>query len=162
MMAYTLSDPDVPVVHLAPGQFVVTADPCTVRTILGSCVGICLWDRKRRVGGMNHFLLPGDSSHDDSPRHGEGAMKLLYDGVLELGALTENLTAHVLGGARVLAGVASTTDLGERNIEFAMRWLERAEVTLSTLDVGGSTARRVEFSLVTGTVSIRRLGGQSP
>jgi chemotaxis receptor (MCP) glutamine deamidase CheD len=68
----------------------------------------------------------------------------------------------VLGGARVLAGVASTTDLGERNIEFAMRWLERAEVTLSTLDVGGSTARRVEFSLVTGTVSIRRLGGQSP
>jgi chemotaxis protein CheD len=82
MMAYTLSDPDVPVVHLAPGQFVVTADPCTVRTILGSCVGICLWDRKRRVGGMNHFLLPGDSSHDDSPRHGEGAMKLLYDGVL--------------------------------------------------------------------------------
>jgi chemotaxis protein CheD len=160
MMAYPRTETETPLVHLAPGQFIVTAEVCNVRTVLGSCVGVCLWDRKRRVGGMNHFLLPGDASHEDSPRHGEGAMRLLVDGVLGLGASSDNLTAHVLGGARVLAGVASTNDLGERNIEFAMRWLERAEITLSTLDVGGNAARRVEFSLATGTVSIRRIGAQ--
>ena len=27
-------------------------------TTLGSCIAACLWDRERRIGGMNHFMLP--------------------------------------------------------------------------------------------------------
>jgi len=26
--------------------------------VLGSCVAVCLWDKRRGVGGMNHFVLP--------------------------------------------------------------------------------------------------------
>ena len=45
-------------VYLHPGQLVVSAAPCSVSTILGSCVAVCVWDEETGIGGMNHFLLP--------------------------------------------------------------------------------------------------------
>jgi chemotaxis protein CheD len=48
-------------VHLLEGQYHVSGDPAVVlTTTLGSCVATCLRDPGGRVGGMNHFLLPGD------------------------------------------------------------------------------------------------------
>src|SRR5438045_940764 len=44
--------------YLLPGQLYASAEPCQIKTILGSCVAICLWDKRRGAGGMNHFLLP--------------------------------------------------------------------------------------------------------
>ena len=43
---------------LYPGQVFVTRDPITISTILGSCAAVCLWDRHKKAGGMNHYLLP--------------------------------------------------------------------------------------------------------
>ena len=38
-------------VHVSPG-------PAVIKTLLGSCISVCLFDPIRRVGGMNHFMLP--------------------------------------------------------------------------------------------------------
>lgn len=45
-----------PDVFLAPGELVVVRSPANIRTVVGSCVAICLWDGRRRVGGLNHYL----------------------------------------------------------------------------------------------------------
>src|SRR4051812_50175375 len=45
-------------VYLLPGELHASAEQTQVTTILGSCVSVCLWDQKLRIGGMNHFLLP--------------------------------------------------------------------------------------------------------
>ena len=45
-------------VKVLPGEFFVHDEDILVMTTLGSCIAACLWDRERRVGGMNHFLLP--------------------------------------------------------------------------------------------------------
>ena len=56
---------------LLPGQLHVAIEPTTISTILGSCVAICLWDMKKRIGGMNHYLLPeGDASTANRLRYG--------------------------------------------------------------------------------------------
>jgi len=44
--------------YLFPGQFVVMSEKATVTTVLGSCVSVALFDPKKRIAGMNHFLLP--------------------------------------------------------------------------------------------------------
>ena len=47
--------------HVVQGEFAVTDDPeVMLGTILGSCVAACMHDPVARVGGMNHFLLPGE------------------------------------------------------------------------------------------------------
>src|ERR1700739_2409441 len=58
--------------YLLPGELHVSGEPCQIRTILGSCVAICLWDNRQRAGGMNHFLLPAS-------REGEPASQRFAD-----------------------------------------------------------------------------------
>jgi chemotaxis protein CheD len=146
-----------PTVELPPGQLIITAAACTVTTVLGSCVSVGLWDRVRRVGGINHFLLP---EGDDSARSGPFAMQALVAGVLSLGAVAKDISAHVLGGARIGVRPVENADLGERNVDFALSWLESAGLELSALDVGGDTARRVSFCLRTGKIRCERVGGR--
>jgi DNA-binding response OmpR family regulator len=44
-------------VVLSPGEYYVSKESVTIRTILGSCVAACLWDPPNGIIGMNHFLL---------------------------------------------------------------------------------------------------------
>ena len=68
-------------VHVIQGEFQVTDDPDVVlSTILGSCVAACLRDPVAGVGGMNHFLLPGDGGQTgggEVARYGVHLMELL-------------------------------------------------------------------------------------
>ncbi len=60
-------------IYLHPGQFAVSAHDCTMSTILGSCVGVCLHDPEARVGGLNHYLLPTQGG-GTSARYGDVAI----------------------------------------------------------------------------------------
>ena len=72
----TLLQPEHPAVRIALGQGEVHygAEPRTLVTVLGSCVAVCLWDRIRRVGGMNHFVLPNDPRGERNARYGDFAI----------------------------------------------------------------------------------------
>jgi len=149
-----------PTVELPPGQLIVSATPCTVGSVLGAGVSVGLWDRVRRIGGLNHFLLPGGGT-DDSARHGTAAIELLVAGVLSLGAVAKDLRAHVIGGAALGAEIGGA-DLGELNVDFAVGWLESAGLELGAFDVGGSSARRISFCLGTGRMRCDRMDGYFP
>jgi chemotaxis protein CheD len=45
-------------VKVLPGEYFVHDEDMLIMTTLGSCIAACLWDRERKVGGMNHFMLP--------------------------------------------------------------------------------------------------------
>ncbi len=135
--------------HVIQGEFAVTDDPSIVLTaILGSCVACCLHDPALRIGGMNHFLLPGDeSSKDDGLRYGVNSMELLINGLLRRGARRERLEAKLFGGARVLAGLS---DIGAQNAAFARRFLKEEGIPCVGESLGGDRARRVRFSPTSG------------
>lgn len=135
--------------HVIQGEFAVTDDPSIVLTsILGSCVAACFHDPVARVGGMNHFLLPGDeSSGDDSLRYGVNSMELLINGLLRRGARRDRMEAKLFGGARVLAGLS---DVGSQNAAFARRFLKEEGIPCIGESLGGNQARRVRFSPTTG------------
>jgi chemotaxis protein CheD len=137
------------VIHVIQGEFHVSADASTVMsTILGSCVAACLFDQRAGVGGMNHFLLPGDDSGgDENLRYGVHAMELLVNGLLKLGARRENMRAKLFGGARMVAGLS---DIGAQNAAFANKFLAREGLTCVGSSLGGDHARRIQFWPTTG------------
>ena len=103
-----------------PGEYLVTSDEIALCTLLGSCVSACIRDPLRRIGGMNHFLLPGDpdeplaAAGDCAPgRYGVFAMELLINALLKRGARRESLEAKVFGGGQVMRSV-STAGVGAR------------------------------------------------
>lgn len=133
-------------IHVIQGEYrIVDSSDVVLCTILGSCVAACLRDPEARVGGMNHFLLPGDVDagfNDDAERYGVHLMELLVNGLLKHGARRDRLEAKVFGGARMLEGL---TDIGAKNAAFARRFLKNEGIRIISEDLGGLSGRRLEY-----------------
>jgi chemotaxis protein CheD len=137
-------------INIIQGEFKVSDDPNVVlTTLLGSCVGACLRDPMAGVGGMNHFLLPGDEvgSPKESERLGVHLMELLLNGLMRQGAHRDRLEAKLFGGARMMSGLS---DIGKKNAEFAKRFLAYEGIKIVGGDMGGVHGRRIQFWPVTG------------
>src|SRR5258706_10049652 len=82
-------------IFLVPGAVHCSAAPGLVTTVLGSCVGVCLWDPLRRVGGMNHYVLPLSPADDRTPRYGDVAIERLIEAMARLGCRVGDLVAKL-------------------------------------------------------------------
>jgi chemotaxis protein CheD len=146
-------------VYLLPGQFHVSAEPCQIKTILGSCVSICLWDSRRATGGMNHYLLP--SSREDEPvslRFGDVATSALLEKLLWIGCRMENLTAKVFGGAAIFQNQNRyAVSLGARNVAAALLLLQNAGIPVVAQQIGGSHGRKLIFNTDDGAAWTKRV-----
>ena len=134
-------------VFLRPGEWFASAQAKLFRTVLGSCVTVCLYDPGTRVGGMNHFMLPGESPDrsETSGRYGIPAMDLLIAELARLGADKARLVAKVFGGSKVLVMSANAPSVADSNIEFARSYLSRAGIPVTGFRTGGDTALEVMF-----------------
>ena len=88
---------------------------------LGSCVGICLYDRAKKIGGLSHIMLPDSSaSHGAAQpyRFADTAIPILVQKMVLLGANKRALTAKIAGGARMFSTASnnSLSNIGQRNV----------------------------------------------
>lgn len=138
----------IPVIQ---GDCFVTSDPTVLyTTVLGSCIAVCMFDDRARVGGMNHFLLPGavgPSTND--MRYGVNSMELLINGVLKLGAVRENLRCKIFGGSEMRK---SFTTIGLNNQAFTKKFLADEGFPCVAENLGGTLARKLQFSPCDGKV----------
>lgn len=141
------------------GEVFASREPTIIKTLLGSCVAVCLWDPVARVGGMNHFLLPRalQESTDDPARFGVHAMDLLICEMLKAGADRMRLRAKVFGGAHVLAIAEDEDGVPSQNITFALEFLKREGFKLTGSDLGGYLPRRVHFQSDSGRGFVQRV-----
>jgi len=132
--------------YLQPGQLWVAEMPMVLTTILGSCVAVCLWDSRARIGGMNHFMLPQlAGSAVKSPRFGNIAMQELLEKMVAAGARLPFLHARVFGGSCMFAQMQSSYHLGQKNIQLALDFLSLRGVDIVQTDVGGERGRKLRF-----------------
>jgi len=141
------------------GEVYATREPTIIKTLLGSCVAVCLWDPEARVGGMNHFLLPHalDDRTDDPARFGVHAMDLLICEMLKAGADRLRLRAKIFGGAHVLSLPEDEDSVPSQNIAFAVDFVRKDGFRLTGEDLGGYQARRVHFQTDTGRAFVQRI-----
>ena len=141
-------------INIVQGHHYVDDDPSTVlTTILGSCIAACVWDTVAGVGGMNHFLLPGDGvANGQAPRsevrrYGVHLMELLINDLLRRGAQKSRMKAKLFGGACMIKGL---TDIGALNASFAENFLREEDIELVGGSLRGSQGRRIQFWPVSG------------
>lgn len=140
---------------LYPGQVFATREPIVISTILGSCAAICLWDRTRKAGGMNHYLLPdGADEGANRFRYGNVANPELLKQVLALGCSVKNLQAKLFGGSSAFSADISHS-LGSRNVDLAESFLRDAGIPIVERDVSGKHGRRLVFRVADGTTAIK-------
>lgn len=146
---------------ILPGEYYVTKRDMVLVTVLGSCVAACIRDKVSGMGGMNHFMLPDLANDNNLPtsqaaRYGVYAMEMMINQLLKLGAKRENLEAKLFGGASVLKGF-SANNVGERNAEFALKYLQRENIAIASSDLLETYPRKVYFFPSSGRVLVKKI-----
>ncbi len=143
------------------GGVLASRGAISIRTVLGSCIAVCLRDPVSRVGGMNHFLLPESAQGESSSRYGIHAMELLINACMNAGAQRNRLEAKVFGGAHLLQTHLPDGGVPRANIRFALHFLEVEGIVVVRKDVGGFEPRVIHFQTDCGRVLLKRLTSAS-
>lgn len=129
-------------------------------TILGSCVSACIRDPYAGIGGMNHFLLPGDGSISqlgEAARYGGFAMESLINGILKAGGRKDRLEVKVFGGGNV---INNSQRIGSKNAAFIRSFLKQEGIPIVSEDLEGDLPRRIHYFPDTGKVLMRKLSAK--
>jgi len=141
-----------------PGQYIITSVPSLIYTVLGSCVSVCLWDKVTKIGGLNHYLLPGTTTDDKgNTNRGLTATTMLVHSMLNRNVKLENLEAKIFGGCNSLYKNNDIFKVGERNIIMALEVLKSFDIPVTARHVGGEYGRKIVFNTGTGRVQMRIL-----
>jgi chemotaxis protein CheD len=156
-----------PIVAVAIGQWVIAAAPTKVRTLLGSCVGVVLYDRNVRLGGVAHIVLPAAGGITDQP--GKYANTAIPGMIAEFnqrcgGTTSSRLIAKLVGGASMFQVESSAREncslnVGQRNHEAIEQILRALAIPIIARDIGGTSGRRLTLDTASGIVTIKVPGG---
>ncbi|MFD2261753.1 chemotaxis protein CheD [Lacibacterium aquatile] len=142
-------------VFLNQGEIYCTATPTVISTVLGSCISVCLWDGRRGIGGMNHYVLPEAKNRARSLRYGDVAVAALVQKMIDLGSVPEDIDAKIFGGASAIP--SQSPAVGDGNIRVAMDVLEKAGISVAARSTGGHGGCVIHFHTISGEVLVRRL-----
>ena len=148
-------------VKILPGQYYATASDKALVTILGSCVAACIFDKDKKIGGMNHFMLPDLNFATNldaclATKYGVHAMNMLIEQLVHLGARRDKLVAKAFGGGKVLPGFVQQ-DIGRVNAEFVLEYLDNANIPLISSDLMSNYARKIYYFPADGNVYMKRI-----
>jgi chemotaxis protein CheD len=134
--------------HLAPAGIFTCGTQAMISAVLGTCVAVCLHDRRLKIGGMNHFLFPKSGFFGSpSPEYGDVAVPQLINRLIRMGSRIEDLEAQIVGGAAIPGARNEAT--GGKNVNMARKMLKKNGIPVVSEDVGGFKGRRLIFH--TGT-----------
>lgn len=154
------SDPETDL-RIGIGELAVSNAPVILRTMVGSCVGITLYDPLRKVGGMAHIVHPESNGRLDQPgKYADTAIPKLIRDLTRLGGEQRRLVAKYAGGAKMLKAFSSNP-IGDLNVEMIERILAQLGLPVLGKDCGGKHGRRLAMDLTRGTLRIEAVGQPS-
>ena len=141
----------------------VAKNPDNLTTLgLGSCVGITLYDKNQKIGGLAHVMLPTYKGFEGQniAKFADSAIIELVNQLARIGASRKLLTAKIAGGAHMFGNTQSNDMLkiGERNAAASLAILKQLGIPVQANDTGGTHGRTIELYTENGSLKIRTVG----
>lgn len=158
-----MNEPDFIIeIFLRPGELHWGDTDTRIRTILGSCVALCLWHPKLKIGGMCHYLLPSRRIREDSEgldgRYGEEAIELLLDEIKKAKTKPSDYHIKVFGGANMFSKIIekSAMNVGDKNVALAEEIAKKHGFQIMANHTRGIEHRSILFDLWSGDVWLKK------
>lgn len=143
------------------GEIGVTADRRMLKTLLGSCVGVAVFDPQLSVGGLAHVVLPQAPADSNQPgKYADTAIPLMIEQLQALAPVELQLTAKIAGGASMFANEVAAR-IGDQNVIACESVLEHLQIPIKGKHCGGCHGRRMVFDTGTGAVTIQIVGQEA-
>jgi len=144
------------------GLEIITDETEELKTFVGSCVAICLFDLVSKVAGMAHVMLPKKSDgtkfagKNDIGKYADEALSYMINDMILKGADKKRIKAKMVGGATIFAHESETSlfNVGPRNIAFLKQILQENNIPLVSEETGENFGRWVRFNLQSGEMLV--------
>ena len=157
----------LPVHYLRPGELHIGDHPGIVTTVLGSCISVTMFNRRRKIGAICHGLMPERTEMRSSGRdNGDGfkyvdySIKYMIDYFRSYGIGPSEIEVKLFGGADMFPageGDPKYLSVGKKNVITALSTLKREGMAVQSRDTGGIQGRKLHFYLHTGDVFLKKL-----
>lgn len=146
-------------VYLQPGEYFWGDATHRLKTLLGSCVAICVWHPLRHIGGMSHCLLPSRSLAEHpmpavtelSGRYIDETFEIFFEQMRKAGTERHEYLLKVFGGGNMFdLNDKNAATVGERNLQMMRQIVAREKIRIAAEHVGGKGHRNVIFELWSG------------
>lgn len=148
----------VPAVSM--GEIAVARHEGTLRTLLGSCIGLAVYDRRLKLAALAHIVLPESRGITHLP--GKFADTAVPELIRRLEDLARGeplrLSAKIAGGANMFGNAGRAIPVGEQNTGAVERLLEQRRIPIVGRAVGGTQGRHMKLDVATGVVTIDVVG----
>lgn len=145
------------VVGIAEGKIAKGTDTL-ITYALGSCVGICLYDRKNQVAGMVHILLPKSSDISkvsNQYKFADTGIRRLIEMMKYNGAERHLLEAKIAGGAEMFHCESPALGIGKKNVIEVKEILAKEHIRILAEDTGRDYGRTILFSATDGSLEVK-------
>ncbi len=140
------------------GEMSVARNGESLRTLLGSCVGLALYDRQQKIGGLAHIVLPNALGKTDRPgKFVDTAIPRLIEEMNVHADADLKLVAKVAGGANMFAN-SIASHIGNQNIVACLELLKQMRIPVVAQSCGGNQGRRMSLHTDDGSVLIEIVG----
>ena len=130
---------------------------------LGSCIGLCFYDPKLKLGALLHVMLPlnMEAGRKNPLKYADTGIRETLRQLEAKGASRSRITVKIAGGAKMFeVNGGNLGNIGQRNIESVHTILRMEGIRLLGEHVGGNVARTLLFDLDSGQSCIRSYGRQ--
>lgn len=129
---------------------------------LGSCVGVVLYDKINKIGGMVHIVMPDSGKRPDVLRakFADTGVEELLRQMLKAGANRRGIVAKLAGGAHMFGGIGRSDALkvGERNAYNSKIAVLKLKIPILAEDLGGNYGRTIELDPDDGMLMVKTVG----
>ena len=148
-------------IKIGISEMQAAAHPASFVTFaLGSCIGICLYDKFTKTGALGHIMLPEAPANKPNLKidsYANTCVPHMLETMKKLGCRKDNIIAKIAGGAKMFEVADDSTFgmVGQRNIEAVKVALRQQRIQIVAEDVGANYGRTVYFHTVTGAMVVQ-------
>ncbi|MDE2590193.1 MAG: chemotaxis protein CheD [Patescibacteria group bacterium] len=144
------------------GLEIIHGEMMELKTFVGSCVAICLFDVNSKIAAMAHVVLPkktGDKQDfikDEIGKFADVAFDVMMRNMTQMGADPKKIQAKMAGGATIFSHESESGlfNIGPRNIAAIKQILKENHIPLISEDTGENFGRWVKFDLRSAKMTI--------
>ena len=147
------------------GEYKVARSPYILKCILGSCVGVIIYDKINRIGGLAHVYLPASDQYKSNygengktHKYADILLPLMIKELIRKKANKKYLMSYITGGASLFNTKPNPlVNIGKKNLDAVREILISTNISFFELQVGGTKGRKVFFDLKSGDIEIKTL-----
>ncbi len=151
------------------GEIKVSGDKALIyEADVNTSVALIVYDLQNRIGGLAHIVLPESSLSNTYTEHAAGkfadtAVPALLEQFQSAGGQKRTTVVKMVGGAQLFnfgGGAGNLLNMGARTATAIRAAMSKQGLAIEKADTGGNKAKKLQFVLATGQVTVEQIGGR--